>query len=604
MSDLASTLRVRCPECLAVFRTAFSFCPADGATLIQCVEEPLIGTTIAERYVLEELIGEGAMGLVYRASHVRLPCRYAIKILFGDLASDARMRLRFAQEAAAASQLDHPNVVTVLDFGKSDRGLLYLVMDYVQGETLAELIEREAPLDERLVIELARQLGDGLAHAHAQGIVHRDLKPDNVVLEPQGAGSPVPRILDFGLAITSNDDVFDGRLTQHGWVVGTPAYLSPEQARDQEVDQRADLYALGVVMYEMLAGVPPFEGGAMEVAHQNMLEPAPPIRARNPAVHVSTDVERVVRRLLEKNPEARFASAEEVSEALDRIDRTLDYGISEEMAALIFADAAPVAEPYIPLLDDPPVHRGRRLTAGLALVAAIGALVYAVSDGSHAGNRGEPAAHTVEPAGAVPSVALAEKTSAPAESPRPAAPAAQAPVAVARPVAKTPPVAEAPPVARAPLVAVAPPVARAAKRAEAAPPASTRRSRRSAPPRENRLPSRRQLDETRTPVAIVPPDAGVADPDTQARLAAATEPATPRSGPDVSVARLIEDYRQVGQSIARLEARGDPEVASDLRDRYFQLPYADALRIPSVRRDTLAQLAALRRDLAAAASDR
>src|SRR4029079_14331130 len=199
-----------------------------------------------------------------------------IKVLFGDHASDTRMRLRFAQEASAACRLNHPNVVSVVDFGKSDRGLLYLVMDYVEGETLSQLIEREAPLPERRAVELARQLCEGLAHAHANDIVHRDFKPDNVVLEPREGGSPAPRILDFGLAITSNDDTFDGRLTQHGWVVGTPAYLSPEQARDEEVDQRADLYALGVVMYEMLAGVTPFEGAAMEVAHRNMLEPVPP----------------------------------------------------------------------------------------------------------------------------------------------------------------------------------------------------------------------------------------------------------------------------------------------------------------------------------------
>src|SRR4029078_5134514 len=199
MTDLAlaSTTRLRCPECLAVFRSAFSYCPADGSTLIECVEEPLIGARIAERCVREELSGEGAMGLVYRTSHVNLPRQFAIKVLFGDHASDTRMRLRFAQEASAACRLNHPNVVSVVDFGKSDRGLLYLVMDYVEGETLSQLIEREAPLPERRAFELARQLCEGLAHAHAHDIVHRDFKPDNVVLEPREGGSPVPRLLDF-----------------------------------------------------------------------------------------------------------------------------------------------------------------------------------------------------------------------------------------------------------------------------------------------------------------------------------------------------------------------------------------------------------------------
>ena len=573
-TDLASTIRLRCPECLAVFRTAFSFCPADGATLIQCVEEPLLGATIADRYVLEELIGEGAMGLVYRAAHVRLPRRFAIKVLFGDQASDARMRLRFAQEASAACRLSHPNVVTVVDFGKSERGLLYLVMDYVDGETLSELIRREAPLAERRVIELARQLCEGLAHAHAQGIVHRDFKPDNVVLEPREGASAVPRILDFGLAISANEDAFDGRLTQHGWVVGTPAYLSPEQARDDEVDQRSDLYALGVVMYEMLAGVPPFEGTAMEVAHRNMLEPVPPIRSRNPDVHVSAELERVVRRLLEKDPEARFATAEEVIAALDRIDETYDYGISEGMAALVLGDPepAPLAEPFLPFEDARP-GRLRRVAFGLAALAAAGGLVYLVTGGGASiGGGAEVAAHTVEPAD-TGSVALPDAPAAPPESPV-AAPAAVPPAEV-----------------------VAPAPAPKAKQAE---PAVRRSIRPTAPARSPRRIAARPAPARKLPPAPAAPDPGVADPDTPAHLAVATAPPAPRPAPDASVSRLIQEYRQVGQAIARLHGKTDPDLASGFRDRYFQLPYADALRIPSVRRDTLAQLAELRRDLAAA----
>ncbi len=595
-TDLASTIRLRCPECLAVFRSAFTFCPADGATLIQCVEEPLLGATIADRYVLQELIGEGAMGLVYRADHVRLPRPFAIKVLFGDLASDARMRLRFAQEASAACRLNHPNVVTVVDFGKSERGLLYLVMDYVDGETLSELIAREAPLTERRVIELSRQLCEGLAHAHANGIVHRDFKPDNVVLEPREGASAMPRILDFGLAITSNDDVFDGRLTQHGWVVGTPAYLSPEQARDEEVDQRSDLYALGVVMYEMLAGVAPFEGNAMEVAHRNMLEPVPPIRTRNPDVHVSAELERVVRRLLEKDPEARFATAEEAIAALDRIDETFDYGISEGMAALVLGDPVPLAEPFMPF-DEPRTHRLRRFAVGAAVVAAVAGLAFLVTGGGvTVGGAAEVAAHTVEPAEpATTPVAPADQPQVPSEAPAsrstaeaPAAPAAPEAVASAAPVASLP--------AAGPKAMLGDPASRRS-RLRAAPPAPRG-------PAATRQAPRRLLARSAAPARKAPPplvpDAGIADPDTPARLAAATASPAPRS--DASVTRLIEEYRQVGQAIARLHGTGDADAANGLRDRYFQLPYADALRIPSVRRDALAQLAALRRDLAAAAA--
>jgi eukaryotic-like serine/threonine-protein kinase len=605
MTDIASATRLRCPDCLAVFRTAFTFCPADGATLIQCVEEPLLGATVADRYVLEELIGEGAMGLVYRASHVRLPRQFAIKVLFGDMASDARMRLRFAQEASAACRLNHPNVVTVVDFGKSERGLLYLVMDYVEGETLCQLIEREAPLDERQVIELSLQLCDGLAHAHANGIVHRDFKPDNVVLEPREGARAVPRILDFGLAITSNDDLFDGRLTQHGWVVGTPTYLSPEQARDEAVDQRSDLYSLGVVMYEMLAGVPPFDGNAMEVAHRNMVEPPPLIRARNPLACVSAELERVVRRLLEKNPDDRFATAEEVIAALEHIDETYDYGISAGMAALVLGDEpepiaqrAPVtlvvdsdglAEPFVPFEELRP-GRLRRAAFALSGLMAIAGLIYFLTGGG-ATFGAEVAARTVEPASTA-SVALPDQPSAPAEAPAVTAPAAPA---VDSPAAPSAPSVQAPSTA-APMAKKAEPIVR--RTPHRAVPARTSKA--------ARAPQRRPVLRSaappvrKAPPLMAQPDGGIADPDTPAHLAAATSAPAPQPGPDASVSRLIAEYRQVGQAIARLQGQADPDVASGFRDRYFQLPYADALRIPAVRRDTLAQLARLRRDLAAA----
>jgi hypothetical protein len=427
------------------------------------------------------------------------------------------------------------------------------------------------------VIELGRQLCEGLGHAHGQGIVHRDFKPDNVVLEPREGSSPVPRILDFGLAITSNDDAFDGRLTQHGWVVGTPAYLSPEQARDEAVDQRADLYALGVVMYEMLAGVAPFEGNAMEVAHRNMLEPVPPIRTRNPDVYVSAELERVVRRLLEKNANDRFATADEVIAALDRIDETFDYGISEGMAALVLGDPPPVAvaEPFLPFDEHRP-HRLRRAALGLTVVAAVAGFLYLLTGGgaSFVGTA-EVAAHTVEQAPAETTVSLADLPSAPAESPAVESPAA-------------------------PEAVVAAPAPEAAKPAPMAKRAQPTAPRRAHPAGSARIaaPPKSPVVRRDRPVSL--PDAGIADPDTPAHLAAATAPPPPRPAPDVSVSRLIDEYRQVGQAIARLHSQGDPDAASGFRDRYFQLPYADALRIPSVRRDALARLAALRRDLAAA----
>jgi serine/threonine-protein kinase len=319
--EAESAGRLRCPSCNAAFRGNFSTCMRDGTALIRTTDDPLIGTTIADRYVIEELVGEGAMGLVYRAHHARLSRLFALKLMFGDVAADVSMRLRFAQEADAASRMSHPNVVAVLDFGKTDNGLLYLAMEYAEGETLAALLRREGWLPEDRVIRLAKQMARGLGHAHRAGLVHRDFKPANVATATGDDGQDVVRILDFGLAITGGDGHRIGRLTEHGLVVGTPIYISPEQARDQMVDHRADLFALGVVMYEMLAGKPPFEGTSQEIARANVTQTPPPIAHRNPQATVSPELEALVLKLMAKKPPDRYQSADEVIAALGAIAR-------------------------------------------------------------------------------------------------------------------------------------------------------------------------------------------------------------------------------------------------------------------------------------------
>ena len=213
------------------------------------------------------------MGRVYSAHHTRLQRRqFAIKVLLGDLAATMSMRIRFAQEADAASRLDHPNVVPVVDFGKTATGLMFLAMELVTGPTLAQLIATDAPLPVEHVIGLTRQLCLGLAHAHARGLVHRDFKPDNVVVV-SGTGLEVPRILDFGLAITRDEP--SARLTTAGIALGTPSYASPEQTHHEPVDERADLFALGVTMFEMLSGKLPFDGNAMEMILTPTSRPTP-----------------------------------------------------------------------------------------------------------------------------------------------------------------------------------------------------------------------------------------------------------------------------------------------------------------------------------------
>ncbi len=316
MMEATSELRMRwCPACHSAYRSDFARCPIDGNVLSEADTDPLLGQTIGQHYVIDELLGEGAMARVYRAHHALLEHRqFALKVMIGDLAATLEMRLRFAQEADAASQLDHPNVVSVVDFGKTDTGLMYLAMELIEGRSLATVIAEEAPLAPARALALARQICLGLGHAHDRGLVHRDLKPENIII----SGEPeLARIVDFGLAIPV-DDERSTRLTSVGLVVGTPLYASPEQTHNEPVDHRADLFALGVTLYEMLAGVTPFQGGLADVLRQNASDVMTPIEARS-GVQVPAVIEDIVRGLTRRDPTARFASARAVVEVIDAV---------------------------------------------------------------------------------------------------------------------------------------------------------------------------------------------------------------------------------------------------------------------------------------------
>jgi eukaryotic-like serine/threonine-protein kinase len=622
MSEKSSDKRLRCPVCLSIFRTPYDCCPADGAELITADGDPLIGTEIAGRHIIDELIGEGSMGIIYRAHHVHLPRWFAVKILFGDLVSDQRMRIRFAQEAALASQLSHPNVVSVVDFGRSERGLLYLVMDYIEGETMADFIAREAPLSPLRAIKIARQLAQGLGHAHEAGLVHRDFKPGNVMMERNDDGPPVPRILDFGLAIstTEREDNMAGRLTEYGYIVGTPIYMAPEQALDRKVDHRADLFALGVTMYEMLAGKPPFDGRPVEIAHKNVTQAPPHIAQRSPGVVVPPDLERVVRRLLEKSPDHRFESATAVCAALDAIERTMMEGKTEAMAILDRHDrsdrAEILGEPDYSLNLDWPAgapRRRHRLAALGALLFAAGAVVYALADRSGmigvSRLEAQATAEASTPAKPVAQAAV-NAAAAPAQQPVPVV----APLASARP--EKLPTSTARESQGSVTHAARSPQARRRPAAELAEDRASREDRASwreayvepetpdvdeVPAEEP--PSAPVTAESEPPPAenliatpIEPPASGE-EPGSSAPPAATvrapTRPAPRRSEPPVD--QLVREYREVGEAIARLEASRGERAVRGLRNRYFRLPYSDALRIVAVRRDTLVALASLRR---------
>jgi serine/threonine protein kinase len=304
----------------------------------------LIGQVVLERYRVETRLGSGAMGTVYRGRHVKLPRNVAIKVLHEDFASHRTMLARFRREAEAAGRLRHPNVSGVLDVGETADGHPLLVMDLVEGHSLralmyagdaAELADGGEVTDAAdtlkmgfarpRIINFIRQILLGLDHAHAAGLVHRDLKPDNVIVELDHHGNEVPRIVDFGIAVFSTDEATaGGRLTETGMLIGTPLYISPEQARGDRVDRRADLFALGVMLFEMLSGTTPFDGSAIEIVIANMNEDIPAIAARAPHVTVDPVLELFMRRLAARDPDRRFASAPDALAMLDVVERDPD----------------------------------------------------------------------------------------------------------------------------------------------------------------------------------------------------------------------------------------------------------------------------------------
>jgi serine/threonine-protein kinase len=277
--------------------------------------EGLVGTIIAGRYRVERLLGAGGMGAVYRAQHVHMRKNVAIKVLHREMTHLTEVVARFEREAIAAGRIEHENVATAKDFGRLEDGSFCLVLEYVEGHSLREALD-QGPLPASRAVAIARQITSALGAAHQAGIVHRDLKPENVMLVPRPDGTERVKVLDFGIAKLSASDTRDQpALTQLGSVFGTPDYMAPEQAMGQEVDQRADLYALGILCHEMLVGVAPFsDDDLMAVLTRQMTEKPPPL----PAV-LGPELNALVMRLLEKDPAKRFPNAAELLDALDAL---------------------------------------------------------------------------------------------------------------------------------------------------------------------------------------------------------------------------------------------------------------------------------------------
>jgi serine/threonine protein kinase len=278
-----------------------------------------VGAIVADRYRILGLIGTGGMGAVYRAEHVHMKKLFALKLLHPEFLGVEEVRQRFEREAVAAGRIEHPNVVGATDFGKLPDGSFYLVLDYIDGTSLRALLEREGALPAARAIRIARQTALALGAAHAAGVVHRDLKPDNVMLIAEPDGTDRVKVLDFGIArVSSPDSHRDTALTRVGVVMGTVAYMSPEQATGQEVDVRADLYSLGVMLYEMVAGVVPFDAPLpSQVLARQLVEEPPPLPAGTaPALG------ELIFDLMQKKADDRPASAQIVLQRLTALTPT------------------------------------------------------------------------------------------------------------------------------------------------------------------------------------------------------------------------------------------------------------------------------------------
>ena len=305
----------KCPKCGIEYPDTTTLCPSDGVALEQS-NDPLLGKVLTGKYRIEEKLSEGGMGAVYRGTHVLMDKTVAIKVLRPSLAADEKIVARFSREARAASKITHPNALSVTDFGEAENGIVFLVMEFLSGRTLKEVIHEEGPLPLARVVEISRQVADALKAAHDQGVVHRDLKSDNIMLISTATGEHA-KVLDFGIAkINEPDDAPDSGLTAPNLVIGTPQYMSPEQCSQAgEIDSRSDIYSFGVILYEMLVGHVPFSGESPTIVMMKHLqEPVPSVLEERGDLPPS--VGHIIARAMAKVPGNRYQHITDVLEDL------------------------------------------------------------------------------------------------------------------------------------------------------------------------------------------------------------------------------------------------------------------------------------------------
>jgi len=314
---------ILCSKCSALNPQGTRFCAKCGSAIENSdkdIGDPLIGSFVGERFLVKEKLGEGGMGVVYKAEQTAMDRMVALKVLHSHI-TDEDMYARFRNEAAASSKLNHPNTITVYDFGKTDTGSLYIAMEFVKGVSLDDEIVDNGPMDWRRACHIGKQICGSLQNAHDNGIVHRDLKPENVMLCERAGERDVVKVLDFGIAkILEDDGGQDQRkaLTKTGMVFGTPQYMSPEQVRGEKVDARSDIYSTGIILYQALVGQLPFKSETpMGVLTKHLLDTPPAFDEIAPETKIPAELEKIVMQTLAKGRDDRPQSMKQLATMLD-----------------------------------------------------------------------------------------------------------------------------------------------------------------------------------------------------------------------------------------------------------------------------------------------
>ncbi|HTR79442.1 MAG TPA: serine/threonine-protein kinase, partial [Gemmatimonadaceae bacterium] len=373
-----------CPQCGSEYGAEQRFCQKDGSPLRPVRgDDPLIGQVLADRYQILEVIGEGGMGRVYLAEHVRMGRRSALKVINPSLAVTAEAISRFNREASNASRINHPNVAQIYDFGETPDGILYLAMEFIEGETLTTIIEREGAIPLGQAGQIAKQIADALAAAHHLGIVHRDLKPDNIMVGRHLDGSDWVKVVDFGIAKTvqgRSGDTPSQTVTTAGVSLGTPEYMSPEQLAGERLDARTDIYSLGLVLFNMLTADLPYPRLTSKETLIRRLTSQPRTLAEvRPDIAWPAALQATLSRALAPEAADRFAGVAEFGQSIvqataDAIDSTRTVRISSVTGIPAVRESGASAGPGRTRHLTEPAASGRRgmlagVVVGLLLAA-------------------------------------------------------------------------------------------------------------------------------------------------------------------------------------------------------------------------------------------